>query len=88
VCKAPDDGTRAQTIEQLAHPWRVGGRMRAREGVGCAACRRTGYRGRAALYELMPLSETLKDCIHPTLDVAKLTRQAMLEGMRRCGSPG
>jgi general secretion pathway protein E len=30
----------------------------------------------------MPLSEPLKEAIHPELDVAKLSRQAMLEGMR------
>jgi len=82
VCKAPDDGHAAQTIEQLAAPWRLGGRMRPAKAVGCAACRRTGFRGRAALYELMPLSESLKECIHPTLDVAKLSRQAVIEGMR------
>jgi general secretion pathway protein E len=52
------------------------------KAVGCNACRNTGYRGRAALYELMPLSEPLKEAIHPVLDVAKLARQAMLEGMR------
>jgi general secretion pathway protein E len=82
VCKAPDEGTTAQTLEELAHPWRLGGRMRPSKAIGCSACRRTGYRGRAALYELMPITEALKECIHPTLDVTRLTRQAMLEGMR------
>jgi general secretion pathway protein E len=82
VCKAPDDAHAAQAIEQLAQPWRLGGRMRPAKAIGCAACRRTGFRGRAALYELMPLTEALKDCIHPVLDIGKLTRQAVLEGMR------
>jgi general secretion pathway protein E len=82
VCKVPDDGSTPQMLEELAHPWRLGGRMRPSKAIGCTACRRTGYRGRAALYELMPVTEALKECIHPTLDVARLTRQAMLEGMR------
>jgi len=82
VCKAPDDGNTAQMLEELAHPWRLGGRMRPAKAIGCAACRRTGFRGRAALYELMPLTEPLKEFIHPTLDVQKLNRQAMVEGMR------
>ena len=30
----------------------------------------------------VPLAEPLKDAMHPTLDVARLQRQAMLEGMR------
>jgi len=76
---------RADTVkrsEELAQPWKLGGRLRPMKPVGCAACRNTGYRGRAALYELMPITEPLKDAIHPTLDVARLTRQAMVEGMR------
>lgn len=83
ACKAPDDSAdTAKLIEELAQPWKLGGRLRPMKPVGCAACRNTGYRGRAALYELMPISEPLKDAIHPTLDIAKLSRQAMLEGMR------
>ena len=79
----PDDsGDTAKMLEELAQPWKLGGRLRPMKAVGCAACRNTGYRGRAALYELMPVTEPLKDAIHPTLDVAKLARQAMLEGMR------
>jgi general secretion pathway protein E len=82
VCKVPDDsGDTARTIEELAHPWRLGGRLRPMKPVGCGACRNTGYRGRAALYELMPVTEPLKEAIHPTLDATKLARQAMLEGM-------
>jgi general secretion pathway protein E len=82
-CKAPDDsGDTVKMIEELAQPWKLGGRLRPMKAVGCAACRSTGYRGRAALYELMPISEPLKASIHPTLDVAGLSRQAILEGMR------
>jgi general secretion pathway protein E len=83
VCKAPDeDSDTAKMLEELALPWRLGGRIRPMKAIGCAACRRTGYRGRAALYELMPLTEPLKDAVHPTLDIARLSRQAMVEGMR------
>jgi general secretion pathway protein E len=82
VCKKPDDdGETPKLLEELAHPWRLGGRLRPMKAVGCAACRNTGYRGRAALYELMPLSEGLKETVHPTLEVTKLARQAVLEGM-------
>jgi general secretion pathway protein E len=83
VCKVADDqGDTVKLLEELAQPWRLGGRLRPMKAVGCPACRNTGYRGRAALYELMPLSEPVKDAIHPTLDATKLARQAMLEGMR------
>ena len=82
-CKVPDDAAdTGKMLEELAQPWKLGGRLRPMKPVGCAACRNTGYRGRAALYELMPITEPLKDAMHPTLDVAKLQRQAMVEGMR------
>ncbi|HEX7640017.1 MAG TPA: GspE/PulE family protein, partial [Burkholderiaceae bacterium] len=83
ACKAPDeDADTVRTLEELAQPWRLGGRLRPMKAVGCNACRRTGYRGRAALYELMPVSEALKDAIHPVLDAQRLARQAVVEGMR------
>jgi general secretion pathway protein E len=83
LCKAADDsGDTSKMLEELAQPWKLGGRIRPMKAVGCPACRNTGYRGRAALYELMPMTEPLKDAVHPHLDVAKLSRQAMLEGMR------
>ncbi len=82
ACKVPDESAETvKLLEELAHPWRLGGRIRPMKPVGCGACRRTGYRGRAALYELMPLGESLKDHVHPTLDVTRLARQAMVEGM-------
>jgi general secretion pathway protein E len=83
VCKVPDEeGDTVKMLEELAQPWRLGGRIRPMKAIGCSACRRTGFRGRAALYELMPLTEPLKDAVHPTLDAPRLARQAMVEGMR------
>ena len=48
ACKVPDDsGDTAKLLEELAQPWQLGGRLRPMKPVGCAACRNTGYRGRA-----------------------------------------
>jgi general secretion pathway protein E len=83
LCKAPDEeADTARLIEELAQPWKLGGRLRPMKAVGCLACRNTGYRGRAALYELMPVTEAQKEHIHPALDVPRLARQAMKDGMR------
>ncbi len=82
ACKVADESPdTTRLLEELAQPWRLGGRIRPMKAVGCTACRRTGYRGRAALYELMPLGEALKEHVHPTLDVTRMGRQAMVEGM-------
>jgi general secretion pathway protein E len=52
-----------------------------RRGQGCDVCAGTGYRGRTGLYELMPLSETLRDRIVKEASLAELRTVAHAEGM-------
>ncbi len=51
------------------------------EAVGCVECRNSGYRGRAGVYEIMPLEEELKALITPGTDVQALRQRAMAQGM-------
>src|SRR5271156_562090 len=44
----------------------------ALEPTGCLECRETGYLGRVGIYEIMPLSATLKKQIHDNTDGAAL----------------
>ncbi|HJV70524.1 GspE/PulE family protein [Ideonella sp.] len=81
-CKQPDPAITVEALQALAAPWRLAGTIRPHKAVGCPACRGTGYRGRAALYELMMMSEPARAAIHPHLDPAKLRRQAVTEGMQ------
>jgi type IV pilus assembly protein PilB len=57
-------------------------------GIGCKDCNDTGYRGRVALYELMVLSETLKDMVIEGASTNHLKRQAILDGMRSLRQTG
>jgi len=82
ACKARDDSTTREALDELVRPWRLSGGVRPYRAVGCIECRNTGYRGRAGLYELMVMSENLRRLIHPTLDAAALAKQAVKEGMR------
>jgi general secretion pathway protein E len=81
-CKQPDAAVTVEALQSLAAPWRLAGSIRPHKAVGCPACRGTGYRGRAALYELMMMSETARAAVHPQLDSARLRRQAVAEGMQ------
>ncbi len=81
-CKVPDEPAAKALVEELAQPWRLAGRIKPYRPVGCAVCRRTGYHGRAALYELMPVTPMLRQSIHPVLDTGQLARQSVVEGMR------
>ncbi len=50
-------------------------------GKGCDRCNGTGYKGRIALYEVMPISDKLRDMILHEASVANLRKQAIEEGM-------
>ncbi|MBL8342335.1 MAG: Flp pilus assembly complex ATPase component TadA [Rubrivivax sp.] len=82
ACKARDDSTTREALDEVVRPWRLSGGVRPYKAVGCPECRNTGYRGRAGLYELLVMSENLRRLIHPTLDAGALARQAVKEGMR------
>ncbi|MBI5721988.1 MAG: Flp pilus assembly complex ATPase component TadA [Burkholderiales bacterium] len=82
ACKQRDDATTRDALDELVRPWRISGGVRPFRPVGCLECRNTGYRGRAGLYELLVMSESVRRHIHPTLDAPALAKQAVKEGMR------
>ncbi|MEW6706481.1 MAG: GspE/PulE family protein [Pseudomonadota bacterium] len=81
ACKQPDTELTREDLDMAARPWRLKGRMNAYKPVGCLECRKTGFRGRTGLYELMVMSEPARLAVHPTLDVAALRKQALADGM-------
>ena len=56
--------------------------------VGCPQCMDTGYRGRMAIYEIMPVSDGLKRLIVDKSDANALEAQAIGEGMRNLRHDG
>jgi general secretion pathway protein E len=82
ACKARDEDTNREALDELARPWRLSGGVRPYKPVGCLECRHTGYRGRAGLYELLVMTEGARNCVHPSLDATALRRQAYKDGMR------
>jgi type IV pilus assembly protein PilB len=51
------------------------------KGVGCQRCRGTGYKGRMALYEVMTVSERLRETMLAGGHTGELKRIAVEEGM-------
>ena len=80
-CKAP---TRIADLDwqALTRPWSAPPPGGAHRAVGCAECRDTGYRGRAGVYEILQLSDSLRPLITADLDLDALRRAAFKEGMR------
>ena len=52
------------------------------QGKGCRACNDTGFKGRVALYEIMPMNDDLKDLVLQGVSSVELKREAIRLGMK------
>ncbi len=50
-------------------------------GRGCPACSNTGYRGRIALYEVMPMTDEIRDLVLVGASASEIKREAIRLGM-------
>ncbi|MEO8031384.1 MAG: GspE/PulE family protein, partial [Gemmatimonadota bacterium] len=57
------------------------GEVTLERGMGCTACRQTGYRGRTGIYELLPMSEELRRALVERPDSTRLRGIAKAGGM-------
>jgi type II secretory ATPase GspE/PulE/Tfp pilus assembly ATPase PilB-like protein len=53
-----------------------------RIGHGCDACGGTGFRGRSGIFELLPVTDAIKELILARADAGALHAKAAAEGMR------
>ncbi len=58
------------------------------KGKGCSACSDTGYKGRVALYEVMPMGEELKEFVLNGASTAEIKREAIRLGMKTMRQSG
>jgi type IV pilus assembly protein PilB len=58
------------------------------KGEGCPYCKDTGYKGRIAIFELMLISENIRDLISKNVTTGKLREAAISEGMCQLRSDG
>ncbi len=52
------------------------------KGNGCAVCGGSGYKGRIALYEVMPFTEPIKELVLNGASAAEIKRAAIKDGMK------
>jgi len=57
------------------------GPVELKKAVGCEACRHNGYSGRVGIYELLTISDTIRDLILDRKPDAVIRQQAVKEGM-------
>jgi general secretion pathway protein E len=56
--------------------------------VGCEECRGTGFRGRTGIYELMPISDNIKELILSRQSSSRIKKVALEEDMRTLREDG
>ncbi len=71
----------AELIDQAQLPYRPG-EDEVFVGSGCGSCNGTGYRGRVALYEIMGMSDRLRDATVANLPANEFKRLALADGMK------
>ena len=57
-------------------------------GKGCADCRNTGYRGRIAIFEMIPMTMTLRKLIFDNANEDEIRQAAMKQGMETLRDAG
>jgi type IV pilus assembly protein PilB len=55
--------------------------MKCYKGTGCSTCNDTGYKGRIALYEVMPVREEIKELILEGASADEVKKAAVRQGM-------
>ena len=81
LIKATLIGVMAQRLVRVLCPHCKRATGHAFEPAGCAECRHSGYQGRAGVYEIMVMDESLKALITPGTDVHALRHAARGQGM-------
>jgi general secretion pathway protein E len=86
VCREREDeaagSASRQALAELVKPWQISGSYKPYRPVGCVDCRMTGFRGRMGLYELLVVTQDLKDQITREPRIDDLRKQAVKDGMR------
>ena len=66
----------------LTHGLRIAPPAKIYAPKGCLECRKTGFLGRTGIYEMLRISPAVRALIQPDMDLAKVTRTGLDEGMR------
>src|SRR5437660_1093635 len=79
--KPPVEGNEEELV-RYGHVPQGRGPVTLYRGAGCPTCNFTGMKGRVAIYEVMPISDTIRDMILEDASTAVLREQAQKEGMK------
>jgi type IV pilus assembly protein PilB len=79
-CKVTED-VPPQALEQIGFSADDARNIKPYKGSGCEKCNKTGYKGRVGLYEVMEITDELRELILVGASALELRRKAVEEGM-------
>ena len=79
-CKI-EDPVAAHALEQVGFSVEDAKTVKPKKGTGCDKCNKTGYKGRVGLYEVMEITDELRELILVGASALELRRKAVEEGM-------
>ncbi len=68
--------------QTMIRPWQSEKPATIHEAGGCLECRMTGYKGRIGIYEIMTISNGIRELIRENADIEELRQQSYREGMK------
>jgi general secretion pathway protein E len=81
-CRQPDEAASRDALDAAVKPWKISGGYKPYKPAGCVDCRMTGFLGRMGLYELLAVSDGLKEKLAQAPSIDALRKQAVADGMR------
>jgi general secretion pathway protein E len=80
-CREAYEPSREELEEVGIAPQRMAGHTVYRPGAGCPQCKRTGYRGRTGIHELLVVDDEIRALVMKSADAATIRRAATAKGM-------
>lgn len=90
ICSAckEEEKIPATALVQLGFSEEESRTMKCYKGKGCSACGGSGYKGRIALYEIMPVGTEIKEMVLEGASADELKKTAMRLGMKTLRQSG
>jgi type IV pilus assembly protein PilB len=87
ACREPYDADE-ESLVTYGHVPSGKGRLQFYKGKGCATCNFTGMKGRVAIYEVMPITDEIRDGVLKNMPTAELRAIAQSQGMKSLRQAG
>ncbi|HEX8010311.1 MAG TPA: type IV-A pilus assembly ATPase PilB [Casimicrobiaceae bacterium] len=87
-CRRPEDIPPEALLRAGFSEEDLDGSWQAFGPVGCEACKGSGYKGRTGIYEVMPISDDMRQLIMRNANALEIAEQAQKEGVKNLRQSG